>query len=294
MRAIAGAASRSGGIAVCVPGAEGGTQADGAFDLLRVGIGAAGGWPDEPNGALTERVPEGAIIVVDRYGPDVVPLLESFVAPSGLFALTGDLTAARPLRLVAGTDDPFVGLHVPINPLAATHRHNGFGFVDYVLLLSGRAGTHDIPPDEVAWVTAAFPEADVVLVENAVASVWRGRALRGSTAVDTRTDLWRLVAHARVCIDLSPGETVAKECVEALRYGTPILVPADAPAAAVHAHSGGGFTYASMGELVQGVDRMNDAPTRQGLSEAGRRYADATYGDPVVFTERVAAVLQSQ
>jgi hypothetical protein len=294
MRAIAGAASRSGAVAVCVPGERGGTQADGAFDLVPVGLGRAGGWPDEPTGVLTGE-DAGAIIVVDRYGPDLDPFLASFVEPTAVFTLTGATTTVRPLRLVAGHDgEAFVGLHVPINPLAATHRHNGFGFVDYILVLSGRSGTHEVPPDEVAWVTAAFPEAEVVLVEHAVASVWKGRALRGSTAVDTRTDLWRLIAHARVCIDLAPGETVARECVESLRYGTPILVPTGAGAAAVHARSGGGYTYASMGELVQGVDRMNHAATRQALSEVGRRYADATYGDPAAFTRQVAAVLQPQ
>jgi hypothetical protein len=234
---------------------------------------------------------------MDVEDSGIQPLLGLLPHSSRRFALSGEVNDSQSLRTVAleaDRDDHFIGLHVPINPLAATHRHNGFGFVDYVLLLSGRAGSHEVPPDEVAWVTAGFPDADVVVIENGIASVWKGRALRGSTAVDTRTDLWRLIAHARVCIDLSPGATLAKECIEALRYGTPILVPNEATAAAVHARSGGGLTYESMGQLVQCVTQLLDDTTRQTLSDAGRRYADSTYGDPIAFTERVTAVLHDQ
>ncbi len=44
---------------------------------------------------------------------------------------------------------PPVYVHIPINPLAAAHRHNGFGFTGYMLVLSGRERPHDIPPPEV-------------------------------------------------------------------------------------------------------------------------------------------------
>ena len=57
----------------------------------------------------------------------------------------------------------------------------------------------------VAWLTARFPDKEVVVVEDATAAVWRGRVLRGIVDVYTRTDLWRLVAHARVTVDLAPG-----------------------------------------------------------------------------------------
>ena len=62
--------------------------------------------------------------------------------------------------------------------------------------------------------------------------------------MDTRMDLWRLVAHANVCIDLRPGSYIARECVEALRFGTPIIVPECAGPAVVHAREGGGATLA--------------------------------------------------
>src|SRR5580700_180733 len=176
-------------------------------------------------------------------------------------------------------------MHVPINPLASAHRHNGFGFVDYVLVLSGRTGSHELPPDEVAWLTAGLHHANIVVVENAVASVWRGRALRGSTPVDTRTDLGRLMAHALVCVDLAPGPHVARECVESLRYGTPIVVP-DGTLATHHAQMGG-LTYGNEGELVQQVRQFEDASFREERSLAGRQYADTNYGDTALLTKRL-------
>ncbi len=295
IRAIAGAASRGGPIAVCVPGPTGHPEADGAFDLVPVGVDPSGGWPRQPD-VTNLNSPNEAVVVMDVDEPGIEPLLALLPHSGRRFALSGEVDGTQPLKTVAletDRDEHFIGLHVPINPLAATHRHNGFGFVDYVLLLSGRSGNHEVPPDEVAWVTAGFPDADVVVIENGIASVWKGRALRGSTAVDTRTDLWRLIAHARMCIDLSPGATLAKECIESLRYGTPILVPNNAAAAAVHAQSGGGFTYESMGQLVQRVTQLLDDSIRQTLSDAGRRYADNTYGDPIAFTERVSEVLHA-
>jgi hypothetical protein len=185
-------------------------------------------------------------------------------------------------------------MQVPVNPLAAAHRHNGFGFVDYLLVLSDRVGDHELPPDGAAWLTAGLHRANVVVVENAKASVWRGRALRGVTSVDSRTDLWRLVAHARACVDLGPGSIIARECVESLRYGTPIIVPEHAAAAAAHAAAGGGLTFDSMADLLHCARRFDDAGFRSHLSQSGRAYADSTYGSPSTFTDSVHHALVAQ
>jgi hypothetical protein len=130
-----------------------------------------------------------------------------------------------------------------------------------------------------------------VVIEDATASVWRGRALRGTTSVDSRTDLWRLIAHAHVCIDLAPGPLVAKECVESLRFGTPIIVPEDAPAAVAHAGAGGGLVYGNMADLLLQVSRCESESVRARLSGDGREYADATYGDSNLFCDRVYRAL---
>ena len=142
----------------------------------------------------------------------------------------------------------------------------------------------------VAWLTARFPDNEVVVVEDATAAVWRGRVLRGIVDVYTRTDLWRLVAHARVTIDLAPGPIIARECVESLRFGTPILVPAKS-AARPHADAGGGMTFSGYPELLAAWRTSPTTSVRAAMSARGRSYADAHYGDQRAFVDSVARAL---
>ena len=166
----------------------------------------------------------------------------------------------RPLPLVGGPDP--VGVHVPVNRLAEQYRHHGFGFTDYPLVLSDRTGAErEEPPPAAAWISAAFIEADVVVVEDAVAWAWKGRALRGKVSVDTRMDLWRLLAHANVCIDLAPGPYIARECIEALRFGTPIIVPDRPGPGAVHARASGGATFRDASELLEAAASLRERGT---------------------------------
>jgi hypothetical protein len=186
----------------------------------------------------------------------------------------------------------FIGLHVPINPIAATHRHNGLGFTGYLLVLSDRIGADDVfpPTAMVAWLTARFPSLDVVVVEDASAAVWRGRVLRGVVSVYTRTDLWRLLAHARVTVDLSPGRIIARECIESLRFGTPIVVPTRS-AARAHADAGGGLTFSDFSELLACVAHLCDETVHAAISAQGREYADTQYGSQWAFVESVSRAL---
>ena len=289
MRSIAGAASRFAPVSVLVPGSAGSSEPDGAFDLEGIETTGDPRWPDHLRSVST--------VVVDELTPEVTALL-SGEDPDAVFFLSSltedpDLSSWRRMHLVqAGEDDPslWVNVHVPVNPLAQLHRHHGFGFTGYQLVLSDRSGIPTDPPPAVAWLSAAFPAAEIVLVGDGVASAWKGRALRGTVHVDTRMDLWRLVAHAAVCIDLAPGAHIARECIEALRFGTPIIVPDDSGPAALHAHAGGGATFGDPGELIAAVTTLQDGASRSAASEAGRRYADARYGNAGAFVARVRAL----
>ncbi len=174
-----------------------------------------------------------------------------------------------------------------MNPLAQLHRHHGFGFTGYQLVLSDGSGSAERPPAAAAWLSSAFSDADVVVIENAVASAWRGRVLRGKVPVDTRMDLWRLMAHANVCVDLAPGPHIARECIEAQRFATPIIVPASSGAGAVHAQAGGGATFSDEHDLLEAAATFESA-TRRATAKA---YADAHYGDPVALVRRIADLL---
>ncbi len=287
-RSLAGAASRSGPVSVMVTGVAARFEPDGAFDLRGLGLPGALRWPD--------GLPTDTTVIVDELTADVAELLAS-AQPTSVLVVSdpGGLHSSdwRRLWLVGGSEP--VGVHVPVNRLAERHRHHGFGFTDYLLLLSDRTGdSGEVPPPAAEWVGAAFPEADVVVVEDALAWAWKGGTLRGKVSVDTRMDLWRLLAHANVCIDLGPGRHIARECIEALLFGTPIIVPDQAGPAVVHARETGGWTFSSPDELLTAVASMQSESERSRVSESGRSYAESQFGDPVALVTRVRALLGAE
>jgi hypothetical protein len=274
-RALAGAASRFRRVAVLVPGQPDRSYPDGAFDLVGIGEQGHFRWP--------RHIRADGPIIVDDVTPETIRLINTVGHGAEFYLCSGgDDSPLQCQRITFGaTQTPFaVNMYVPINPLAEKHRHHGFGFTDYVLVLSGRRETDENPPPEAAWLTAAFHDRDVVVVENAVASAWRGRALRGAVSVDTRMDLWRLIAHAAVCIDLAPAPYIARECVESLRFGTAIIVPEQCGVATVHAAASGGFTFGDPDDMLRAVARMFDEKFRTNVSERAKRYAEKNYGRP--------------
>ena len=298
-RAVAGAASRHGAVTVVTPMPPGTVVADGAFDVRGMGRGRSGGWPDpretgwvpppDPRSAwVFDRPSDAAAALFQAFGDGPIPFS---VKPGAGDAVTG----MTPLPLMPGVEpgpSGALGVYVPVNPLAATHRHGGLGFADYLLVLSDRPSVPAVAPPTpaVAWLTARFHRRYVVVIEGGSAAVWKGRALRGVVGVDTRIDLWRLMAHACAMVDLAPGDIIGRECIEALRFGTPIVLPREAPGAA-HARAGGGFTFSGNSELFEGVERLLDRSERELCSRRGAEYANSRYGDSSAFVTGVARVL---
>jgi hypothetical protein len=285
---LAGAATRIGTVAVLAPGPAGTRSADGAFDVEGVGVQALR-WPD--------GLSSDCVILVDELTRDVADLLDEASRRQVFYVASDhqpDDRSWRPLRLV-GEDGPgLVRVYVPVNHLAERHRHNGFGFTGYELVLTGSESVGDTPPPEAAWIIAAFHDCNVIVVEDGTASAWKGRALRGRVAVDTRMDLWRLVAHANACIDLAPGPYLARECLEAMRFGTPIVVRQDSGAAASHVDLGGGFAFADPYELLSSVSQLHEGAARAGVSARARHYASASYGSPDALVASLLAVFESR
>lgn len=227
-------------------------------------------------GPGTDETPDRQLAPVD--------LRLSFVAPPSTAPGGGSGSTA------AGTVD--VGFHVPVNPAAGARPHTGFGFVDYLLVLTdGRTmATNRSPTGAVAWITARFPGQWVVVIEAGAAEVWRGRARRGAIAVDNRADLWRLMAHARTVIDLQPGPWLARECVEAMYFATPVVVPARS-AGAAHAAAGGGLWFADVAEMLGSVEALGDSDVRRALGRQGQTLAKARYGAPQAFVTDLGRAL---
>ncbi|MHB8219258.1 MAG: glycosyltransferase [Acidimicrobiales bacterium] len=321
-RNVAGALSRHAPVDVLVPGAPGPAFPDGAFDPYPVGSGpGAGTWPAErevvrpdilaPHLVVTDALDDRAGALSRRLAPEAPTVFLAPGRPSppprdgiGVHRLT---VSVNPRSGIA--TDHHVGLHVPVNPMAAERRHNALGETGYVLVLTDRGpaseavGGHrggppfvaattrsETPTPLASWLASRFPSRLLVVVEDAVAWVWRLRSLRGHLAVDTRTDLQRFMAHARVVVDLRPGSYVARECVEALRFGVPVVVP-DGTVAADLAAAGGGLWFRDVAELLGAVAALEDPACRTALGEQGRAVANDHYGDPDRFVSRVGDAL---
>jgi hypothetical protein len=299
-RAIAGAVSRGRAVTVAAPLEAATSEPDGAFDVVGIGVGPDGGWPDV--GAIRWPSPPdpGGIWLLDETSEDALAVLGASGAVGPTFTITPPGHAATDLHqlsLVPGVDGmpATVGMHVPVNPLAAAHRHAGLGFTGYVLALSDRPATPPVEPPTpwVAWLTSRFHDRHVVVVEGGTAAAWKGRALRGVVGVETRTDLWRLLAHASVVVDLAPGSVIGRECIESLLLGTPIVVPQGCPAAA-HADHGGGMTYAAVADMLDAVELLSDERVRSIAAARGYEYAAEYYGDAGQFVDRVQRALGSR
>jgi hypothetical protein len=296
-RSVAGAASRCARVKIFVQSETGDIEPDGAFDV--VGIQTEDHrWPELDSDRWGQRPNAGSIWIIDEASPDALALLEPHEDKTAVFTIgpsegASDWSPPRLLMtpLSSGNSIAF-GPYVPVNPLAATSRHTGFGFTNYILVLTDRSGHPpvDRPTPGVAWLTSRFFDEYVIAVEGGQAAAWKGRALRGVVDVHTRTDLWRLLAHARVTVDLCPGRILGRECIEALRFGTPIVVPANS-VAAEHTRSGGGRTYHDVAGLLEAVDHFVDDSTRENASRRGLQYADF-YADPHASVGQIAHVLQ--
>jgi hypothetical protein len=297
-RSVAGAASRCARLQVFIQSENGGTEADGAFDV--VGIEPQEhGWPELEHKGWTQRPSASSIWIIDEPSQDAIALLDTLGRECAVLTIGSSEEATgrslhRLLMTPASSENSRAfGPYVPVNPLARTYRHTGFGFTGYILVLTDRSGKPSVehPTPSVAWLTSRFYGEYVIAVEDGRAAAWKGRALRGVIDVHTRTDLWRLLAHARVMIDLRPGRIIGRECIEALRFGTPIVVPADS-VAAEHTQSGGGRTYDDVGGLLEAVETLLHEPTGEEASRRGLEYA-SFYADPRASVDQMANLLQA-
>ena len=297
LRQLAGAVSRQRPVAVAIPG-TGSAHLDGLFEVIALGDAAPNAlWPVRADGldgadlVIVDADDTGAIELVRASAPDArimaVGSAESTADAADLGPTDVVVTASAGLRARLGSDLKGVaavhdvGCLVPINLLAAERRHNAIGSLDYLLVLTDRPGrpNPEPPTDLVAWLAARFPRQHLIVVEGGTASVWHTRSLRGVVGIHTRTDLWRLVAHAHVMVDLDPAPWIARECLEAMRFGTPILVP-EHSLAAEYAREGGGRACADVADVFVGIEELDDPSVRQQVSSDAREIATAPLGGP--------------
>lgn len=326
VRSLSGALSRCSAVDVLVPGGAGLGGADGAFDRVEIGLPAGGSrWPEaaaarfEPSGscsaALVDDGDGEAVALARALMPGVPVLAVGRAHGTGVTeepgrlgpgpAVTGVLDVGAAVAPVApdaaGAPDATgeglseapchrVGLYARVHPYAASRAHHELGAVaGYLLVLSDRAGA-GAPDAKARWLLARCARRHVVVVEGAVAHVWRSRSELFAFEVHSRMDLWRLMAHAWAVADLAPGPVYGRECVEAMRYGVPVVAP-EGSAVEPLARVGALATFSGTAGLVRRVGSLEEPAARSRLASTGRSVADRWYGDPVALVDRLAGVL---
>ena len=269
----------------------------------------------EATGVLASMAPDrvviaghdnlGALTVVDRHDPAVpVTLLALGSDPRSLgfphfrplFDRADSVLAVTETErgLIAdhhGHPDRVhrIGAPLAANPSARSEPNTWVGRTEYVLVLTGVAEDADDAQNELArLVRMRFPDRPVGVAHTDAFCAWHhGQVTRG-WAIERTSDLDRLMAWARLTVDLHPGPLLARRCVTSLLYGTPIVVPAASRAREHAARGRGGLWFEGPAELVWGVEALLDPSTRAAASTQGLAYAEDEYGSTDRFIQRVA------
>jgi len=181
-----------------------------------------------------------------------------------------------------------IGAPMAANPSALTEPNTWVGDNDYVLVLTATKEGDDSEQNELATLLRMrFPEMRLGIAHDDAFCAWQhGRVTRG-WPIERTSDRDRLMAWARMTVDLEPGAYFGRRCVTSLLYGTPIVVPATSRARE-HAERGrGGLWFADPSELAWSVEALLDPACRTALGSQGRAYAEEEYGSTDRFIERV-------
>ncbi len=183
-----------------------------------------------------------------------------------------------------------IGAPMAANPSALTEPNTWVGDNEYVLVLTGTEEDEDSEQNELATLLRMrFPEVRLGIAHNDAFCAWHhGQVTRG-WPIERTSDRDRLMAWARMTVDLEPGAYFGRRCVTSLLYGTPIVVPATSRARE-HAERGrGGLWFANPAELAWCAEALLDPACRTVLGAQGRTYAEEEYGSTDRFIERVLA-----
>ena len=181
-----------------------------------------------------------------------------------------------------------IGAPLAANPSALSEPNSSVGDTGYILVLSGVS--LDEKSDESGLcrlLRVQFPDNVVGIAYTDSFRTWFNGRVSTDGPIERSSDLSRLLAFARITVDLRPGRLFGRHCVESLLFGAPIVVPHQTRARE-HAERGhGGLWFAHPGELVWSVEALLEPATHYALSAQGRSYAESEYGSTDDFIVRV-------
>jgi len=183
-----------------------------------------------------------------------------------------------------------IGAPMAANPSALSEPNTWVGPTDYILVVTGTGSEEEGDESDLSrLLRLRFPDNPVGIAHTDSFCAWHQGRLNQGWAIERSSDMARLMAWARVTVDLRPGRLFARRCVESLLFGTPVVVPHDSRARE-HAERGrGGLWFGDPAELTWCVEALLEPSTRATFSAQGRRYAEDEYGSTDRFIERVSS-----
>jgi hypothetical protein len=177
-----------------------------------------------------------------------------------------------------------IGFALQVNRIAETTEPLGFEGKP-VLAVSGASAPPRVLRTFFEKIRKIDTEVEVCLLSDVEPSEAPGTNVR---TCRTRVDFWRWMSRAIAVIDPVPHRILARDVLEAMLYGTPVIVEEEGGASREHAEVGnGGLWYRDSAELAACIGALRSDATRRALGAQGRGYAEREYGDPAAFVQRV-------
>jgi hypothetical protein len=183
-----------------------------------------------------------------------------------------------------------VGLHVGLDPTAGVP--HGIPQRDYVLVLGDfdERTSGPILRRDARRLARSLAGAEVVALTHGFVHLDEWPAELTVREAGSRADLWRWMAHAVAVVDLRKDRLIARDVIEAMACGIPVIVPATS-VARDHIEHGGGIWYRNHTDIQVAVEALLDDPDlRARLGREGRSAA-ARWCDIDGFTATVGRVL---
>ena len=271
------------------------SRAPAVLDELRPDLVLVAGHQNVGALAAVDRFDTGVPLVLLALGSDADSLNFPHFDPLFDRAHTVLAVTETERRLIGERHDGPDKVHRIGAPLAAnssslSEPNPWVGPTEYVLVLTASNSNAEHEETELSrLLRLSFPDRPVGIAHDDGFFAWHEGRLNRGWPIERSSDLARLMAWARVTVDLHPGRLFARRCVESLLYGTPIVVGADSRARE-HAQRGrGGLWFDNPAELTWCVDALLGDVAHDGFSTQGRAYAEAEYGSTDGFIDRVTA-----
>ncbi len=249
----------------------------------------------------------GALAAVDAHRSDLPVVLLALALPGTVGASPHfdrmidradqvlAVTEAERLEIVERYGRPEsvhrIGAPLAANASVLAEPNTWVGDTDYVFIHTGVASDDDHIEAELSRIVRMrFDQRPVGVAHTDGFFVWHeGRQQRG-WPVERSSDLARLMAWARVTVDLHPGKLFARTCAESLLYGTAIVVPADSRAREYAQRGRGGLWFEDLAELTWCVESLLETSAGDILGAQGQAYTEYEFGSTDRFIERVTRV----